>query len=78
MTAAGRSGHRPAVSIGSVLGQLRADFPDVTISKIRFLESEGWFSRSAPLPGTGSSLPRTCNGCATCSPFSAITISRSG
>jgi DNA-binding transcriptional MerR regulator len=24
-----------------VLGQLRADFPDVTISKIRFLESEG-------------------------------------
>lgn len=41
MTAAGRSGHRPAASIGSVLGQLRADFPDVTISKIRFLESEG-------------------------------------
>ncbi|MGH3800877.1 MAG: transcriptional regulator FtsR [Pseudonocardiaceae bacterium] len=41
MTAAGHSGHRPAASIGSVLGQLRADFPDVTISKIRFLESEG-------------------------------------
>jgi DNA-binding transcriptional MerR regulator len=41
VTAAGRSGHRPAASIGSVLGQLRADFPDVTISKIRFLESEG-------------------------------------
>ncbi|MGH4000699.1 MAG: transcriptional regulator FtsR, partial [Pseudonocardiaceae bacterium] len=41
MTAAGSSGHRPGASIGSVLGQLRADFPDVTISKIRFLESEG-------------------------------------
>ena len=41
MTAAGHSGHRPGTSIGSVLGQLRADFPDVTISKIRFLESEG-------------------------------------
>ncbi|MGH3774434.1 MAG: transcriptional regulator FtsR [Pseudonocardiaceae bacterium] len=41
MTAAGRSGHRPGASIGSVLSQLRADFPDVTISKIRFLESEG-------------------------------------
>ena len=42
MTAPGRSGHRPSgVSIGSVLTQLRADFPDVTISKIRFLESEG-------------------------------------
>ena len=41
MTAAGHSGHRPGASIGSVLGQLRADFPDITISKIRFLESEG-------------------------------------
>ncbi|MHB0929434.1 MAG: transcriptional regulator FtsR [Candidatus Nanopelagicales bacterium] len=39
---------RPAVaaqesllSIGEVLGLLKSDFPDVTISKIRFLESEG-------------------------------------
>jgi DNA-binding transcriptional MerR regulator len=29
------------LSIGEVLSRLRADFPDVTISKIRFLESEG-------------------------------------
>lgn len=29
------------MSIGSVLGRLRPDFPDVTISKIRFLEAEG-------------------------------------
>jgi DNA-binding transcriptional MerR regulator len=29
------------MSIGDVLSQLRPDFPDVTISKIRFLESEG-------------------------------------
>ncbi|MFC7752319.1 MerR family transcriptional regulator [Tsukamurella soli] len=29
------------MSIGAVLEQLRAEFPDVTISKIRFLESEG-------------------------------------
>jgi DNA-binding transcriptional MerR regulator len=29
------------MSIGAVLGQLRTEFPDVTISKIRFLESEG-------------------------------------
>lgn len=29
------------MSIGEVLGELRADFPDVTISKIRYLESEG-------------------------------------
>ncbi|MGH3913554.1 MAG: transcriptional regulator FtsR [Pseudonocardiaceae bacterium] len=40
--AAGRSSSPgPGASIGSVLAQLRADFPDVTISKIRFLESEG-------------------------------------
>ncbi|MCZ4536282.1 MerR family DNA-binding transcriptional regulator [Gordonia terrae] len=29
------------MSIGTVLAQLRDDFPDITISKIRFLESEG-------------------------------------
>src|SRR5438874_13292942 len=33
--------NRPALSIGEVLSQLRDEFPDVTISKIRFLESEG-------------------------------------
>src|SRR6188472_2661792 len=29
------------LSIGEVLTQLQAEFPDVTISKIRFLESQG-------------------------------------
>lgn len=29
------------MSIGEVLAQLREDFPDVTISKLRFLEAEG-------------------------------------
>jgi DNA-binding transcriptional MerR regulator len=29
------------MTIGDVLGQLRPEFPDITISKIRFLESEG-------------------------------------
>ena len=32
---------RAYLSIGEVLTKLRADFPDITISKIRFLESEG-------------------------------------
>ena len=32
---------RAFLSIGEVLGQLRPDFPDITISKIRFLEAEG-------------------------------------
>ena len=40
MTAAGRPAS-DRLSIGVVLGRLRAEFPDVTISKIRFLESEG-------------------------------------
>ncbi|HEY7598256.1 MAG TPA: MerR family transcriptional regulator [Actinophytocola sp.] len=40
MTAAGRPAAE-GMSIGAVLGRLRPDFPDVTISKIRFLESEG-------------------------------------
>ncbi|WP_409491305.1 MerR family transcriptional regulator [Amycolatopsis sp. cmx-11-12] len=45
MTAAGRpdrdASQRDGLSIGAVLAQLRGDFPDVTISKIRFLEAEG-------------------------------------
>ena len=32
---------RAHMTIGEVIGLLRAEFPDVTISKIRFLESEG-------------------------------------
>ena len=32
---------RESVSIGEVIRQLKPDFPDVTISKIRFLEAEG-------------------------------------
>lgn len=43
MTAAARPS-RDGLSIGAVLAQLRPDFPDVTISKIRFLESEGLVS----------------------------------
>ena len=35
---------RGALSIGSVLDALREDFPEITISKIRFLESEGLIS----------------------------------
>lgn len=47
MTAAGRSdgpdgsGSRDGLSIGAVLARLRPEFPEVTISKLRFLESEG-------------------------------------
>jgi DNA-binding transcriptional MerR regulator len=40
VTAAARP-PRDGSSIGAVLAMLRPDFPDVTISKIRFLEAEG-------------------------------------
>jgi DNA-binding transcriptional MerR regulator len=42
MTSAGASARSGAVglSIGAVLARLKQDFPDLTISKIRFLESE--------------------------------------
>jgi DNA-binding transcriptional MerR regulator len=36
-----RVSDRPYLSIGEVLGLLLEEFPDVTISKIRFLESQG-------------------------------------
>ncbi len=39
--AAGAVPARAFMSIGEVLGQLRPDFSDITISKIRFLEAEG-------------------------------------
>lgn len=35
------AGDRAMMSIGEVLAHLRADFPDTTISKLRFLEAEG-------------------------------------
>lgn len=40
MTAAGASAGTSGLSIGAVLTRLRAEFPDLSISKIRFLESE--------------------------------------
>ncbi len=40
MKARGPDG-RPVMGIGEVLARLRQDFPDITISKLRFLESEG-------------------------------------
>lgn len=40
-TPPGAARAHPLMSIGEVLGQLRVEFPDVTISKLRFLEAEG-------------------------------------
>jgi DNA-binding transcriptional MerR regulator len=40
-TGGGGAGERNHISIGEVLSLLQDEFPDVTISKIRFLESQG-------------------------------------
>src|SRR4029079_16682744 len=42
---------RPYLSIGEVLGLLLEEFPDVTISKIRFLESQGLIDRERTASG---------------------------
>lgn len=46
MTSAARAEHHgpEGISIGAVLKQLEPDFPDLTISKIRYLETEGLIS----------------------------------
>lgn len=41
MTAQHAEHHQDGLAIGAVLRRLQAEFPDLTISKIRYLESEG-------------------------------------
>ena len=49
---------RAYLSIGEVLAKLRPEFPDVTISKIRFLEAEGLVEPAAHLVGLPQVRPR--------------------
>lgn len=64
-TPSGGAGHGIAaadsglMSIGTVLNALRDEFPEVTISKIRFLESEGLIEPQRTPRGTASSARRT-------------------
>lgn len=44
-------GAHPVMSIGEVLAHLRPEFPDTTISKLRFLESEGLIEPSRSQSG---------------------------
>lgn len=82
-TPSGGAGHGAAVtdtgllSIGAVLNVLREEFPEVTISKIRFLESEGLVEPRRTPRGTGSSAPRTSSVSAMCCACSATTTCRS-
>lgn len=63
-TPTGGAGHGTAtagerlVSIGTVLSQLRDEFPEVTISKIRFLEAEGLVEPQRTASGYRKFSPR--------------------
>jgi DNA-binding transcriptional MerR regulator len=49
---------RPYMSIGEVLAVLKAEFPDVSVSKIRFLESEGLIAPERTASGYRKFYPR--------------------
>ncbi|WP_016698099.1 hypothetical protein [Actinoalloteichus spitiensis] len=51
MTSAGRPGHE-AISVGTVLTELRPDFPDLSLARILFLVSEGLVTPSGARSGS--------------------------
>ncbi|WP_336322515.1 MerR family transcriptional regulator [Streptomyces lavendofoliae] len=55
---AGNGTAEQLVSIGTVLNQLREEFPEVTISKIRFLEAEGLVEPQRTASGYRKFSPR--------------------
>ena len=67
---------RGQFGIGEVLGQLRPEFPDISASKIRFLEDKGLIARPGRDRATAGSRRPTSSGCATSSPCSGIPTSR--
>lgn len=81
-TPKGGAGHGIALtdsrlmSIGTVLNVLRDEFPEVTISKIRFLESEGLIEPQRTPRGTASSVPTTSSDLPTYCACSGTTICR--
>ena len=65
------------MSIGAVLDLLRPEFPDVTISKIRFLEAEGLVTPQRTASGYRQVHGRTtARGCGSSWPPSATTTCR--
>lgn len=64
------------VSIGTVLTLLREEFPEVTISKIRFLEAEGLVEPKRTPSGYRNSRRPTWSGWRTSCGCSGTTICR--
>ena len=62
-TRRGQGGAEPRLrTIGSVCEELREEFPDISVSKIRYLEDQASSRRAGPAAATGSSPPRTSSG----------------
>ena len=66
------------LTIGAVCEQLKGDFPDISISKIRYLEDQGLIAPQRTRGGTGCSARTTSSGCGRSSACSATSSSRSG
>src|SRR5437879_3593607 len=49
---------RPFLSIGEVLAALRPEFPDITVSQIRFLEAEGLITPTRTTSGYRTFYPQ--------------------
>ncbi|BDZ58023.1 MerR family transcriptional regulator [Barrientosiimonas endolithica] len=65
MTAPTSPGGR-GLTIGAVLEQLREEFPDLTVSKVRFLDAQGLVSPQRRESGYREYTPATSSGCASC------------
>ena len=62
----------PALTIGEVINLLKDEFPDVTVSKVRFLESQGLITPARSTSGYRSSTPPRSNVSASFSSSSGI------
>ena len=67
--------HCPELSIGRVVEELKEEFPAISLSKIRYLESEGLVNPRARGRATASIPRRTWRACAT-SWRSSVILSR--
>jgi len=61
------------MTIGEVVEQLKPEYPDLTISKVRFLEDEGLVSPERTSGGYRKFHRRTSRVSSLCSSFSATT-----
>ena len=52
-------GDEKLMTIGAVVDRLKGEFPDISVSKLRYLEEQGLVTRGAPRAATGCSRATT-------------------